>query len=163
MKTLLLSLLFFFTLTASAYPQQPAWMQYGSSYDATLSKPLEFKDWFGMELFVLYMFAADTEMENGDYLDADFYVLKANAAAKGDYVPDSQVHYNLSAKDRGTFDSARKRLVAILPVAKEFATEDAAKAQYLYQCALKEAEEGPRSCEEGFWDVLGKLEYQFLK
>jgi OOP family OmpA-OmpF porin len=120
---------------------------------------------FNRALFGEYVTLSQSEFNQGDYADSDYYALRARSLAQGTMVEPEQVSTRSIPADKvQELTAARGRLVRALGAgAREKLPRDAARAQAMFDCWLEQQEENHQpadiaACRNGFMEALGKIE-----
>lgn len=107
-----------------------------------------------------------TKFERGEYdwIDAEHFARKANAAAAGQQVlPENVSDWSLKAAKASEMSDARSRLISVLDGnARTRAPADAAEAQVAYDCWIEQEEEGWQTedikrCKDRFDAAMARL------
>jgi len=126
-------------------------------------KPGENK--FLSSLHAEYIALAKAENDEGDFLDADHFASKAIKVGGGTAVgPDGIKSRQLPTGTAAALKAAEKRLNKVLKGgAADYAPEQMAKAQAMYDCWLQEQEEGHqpdhiRACRIAYLDAMDAVD-----
>ena len=117
-----------------------------------------------------YADRAAEENGEGDFANARYFARRAQAAGGGEVVlPELVENRNIPAAAVGELTSARAGLVAALDAGgRDEATQQAARAQRMFDCWLEEQEENIQpddiaSCRDDFRFALGKVQQALVK
>lgn len=120
---------------------------------------------FDTALFSDYLDLSQTEFDEADFTDSDFFALRAIKSGTGGGVgPQGIDERRLPDKSIPELASARRKLVMVLgDTASEKAPEAAARAQVMFDCWLQEQEENIQpddiaACRNRFFAALDKAE-----
>ena len=122
-------------------------------------------DEHGEALYTGYLQLSETEYNEGDYRDSDFFAVRAERAANNEkFEPQEIGARDLPAKDLNDAATARRRLVVVLyQGAAQSYPRDAAQAQLGFDCWMQEQEEGFQtddiaSCRQRYETAMGRIE-----
>ncbi|MGB0749146.1 MAG: OmpA family protein [Magnetospiraceae bacterium] len=112
---------------------------------------------FNEQLSARYLAMAESEYDEGDYSDSDYFLAKSSAAAGGaEVLPQPIAERRLVDDSPAELGAARESLVALLnPRGRKRAAEPLARAQTAFDCWLQEEEERVqireiRECRKAF-------------
>ena len=120
---------------------------------------------FSTALYKDYLDLSQSEYDEADYWDSDYFALKAQAAARGETVAPTEIsERELPAAYVGTLTDHRARLVGLLDASARVKLPVlAARAQTRFDCWMQEQEENFQpddiaACREGLDRALKELE-----
>jgi outer membrane protein OmpA-like peptidoglycan-associated protein len=120
---------------------------------------------FQNDLYAGYIDLSSSEYAEGDYRDSDYFARKAMTAGTGEIVQPTMIKSrNLPSDKEGILTSSRQRLMAAMAAgAADKASEDAARAQVMFDCWMQEQEENFQlddieACRTGFYEALKMAE-----
>lgn len=120
---------------------------------------------FNNSLATEYLAFADSEADQYDWKDADYFAKKGLDATKGKEVaPEELKKWKLPADKQEALSSSRERLVNVLsPEVKQSLPQKAARTQALFDCWVEQQEENWQpediaSCSVDFMNALQELE-----
>jgi len=122
-------------------------------------------DKFLSSLHAEYIALAKAENDEWDFLDADHFAGKAMKVGGGEAVsPDSAKSRSLPAGTGAALKAAEKRIAKVLEGgARDYAPEQMAKAQAMYDCWLQEQEENTQpehinACRIAYLDAMDAVD-----
>ena len=136
----------------------------GCSHITNQERAHQFDNKFSKELFDGYVYLADWENEQGDFIDANMYEGKVKALVAGQTpTPEVLDNWDLPVENLNELAQARNFLTfAMAHGAAEKMPEAAAEAQWRFDCWVEQQEENfqpehIKSCKEAFKMAEAKL------
>ena len=115
---------------------------------------------FQSAISALYLEYAESEAAQYDWWTSQHFADKGLLAVYGnDTAPESPDDWNLPPEKRGELNKAHEALIAYLPAAIPANPQQAAKAQYYYDCWVEQQHEAWQtddieSCRQGFYGIV---------
>lgn len=120
---------------------------------------------FNSSLAKEYLAYAESEKDQLDWMDSDYFADKGLQAAQGENVlPEDPHDWNVPEESLAKLEGGRNRLINHLNASnKQRKSAKLARAQLLYDCWVEQEEEEWQdehiaTCEDGFYDALANLE-----
>lgn len=120
---------------------------------------------FDRALYDGYIDLSAAEFAEGDYIDSDFFALRAIDAGGGNAVePDTLSNRNLPQDGVAELGTARQRLLsALAATASGKAPQQAARAQVMFDCWMQEKEENFQpediaACRDAYLQIIEEVE-----